>query len=152
MATTVSFPSSPTLNQTYTYGSVTWKYDGTKWIVVGYAEYVPENDSVTYAKIATDLKGSQVIGASEINWSLGGIFSKTISGNTTFTFSNLQVNKVISIILTGNFTVAWPSYMNADHLISGVYDGTKVNYIQVHCTNATSGSEKVWWLIKTVGV
>jgi len=41
--------------------------------------------------------------------------------------------------------------MDADHLISGEYDGTTENYIQIHCTNDASGSEEVWWAIKTKG-
>jgi hypothetical protein len=27
----MNFPINPTLNQTYTYGSKTWKWDGTVW-------------------------------------------------------------------------------------------------------------------------
>lgn len=29
-----NFPDSPTLNQTYTYNSATWLWDGTVWTVV----------------------------------------------------------------------------------------------------------------------
>lgn len=29
----IDFPNSPTLNDTYTVGSVTWKYDGEKWAI-----------------------------------------------------------------------------------------------------------------------
>ncbi len=110
------------------------------------------NDSVSYAKIAYDLKGINAVSASNIDWDAGGIHTKTITGSTTFTFSHLRKNKVITILLTGNYTVTWPSYMDADHLISGEYDGTRMNYIQVHCTNDASSSEEVWWAIKTEGV
>ncbi|NBU72805.1 MAG: hypothetical protein EBS53_15410, partial [Bacteroidetes bacterium] len=27
----VSFPSNPTTGQTYTYNSITWRYDGVSW-------------------------------------------------------------------------------------------------------------------------
>ena len=110
------------------------------------------NDSVSYAKIAYDLKGINAVSASNIDWDAGGIHTKTITGSTTFTFSHLRKNKVITILLTGNYTVTWPSYMDADHLISGEYDGKRMNYIQVHCTNDASSSEEVWWAIKTEGV
>jgi hypothetical protein len=33
----IDFPNTPTLNQTYTVGSRTWKYDGEKWVVIDYA-------------------------------------------------------------------------------------------------------------------
>ena len=32
--TAIDFPNSPTTNQTFTSGSTTWKYDGSKWKVV----------------------------------------------------------------------------------------------------------------------
>jgi len=34
MATSISFPVSPTIGQQYTYGSVTYEWDGVKWFVV----------------------------------------------------------------------------------------------------------------------
>jgi len=110
------------------------------------------DDSVTYAKIASDLKSKSTISSSEIDWSDSGVFTKTLSANTTFTFSNLQLNKVITLVLTGDYTITWPSYMDDDHFIGGDdYDGTVTNYIQIHCTNATSSSEEVWWTVKAVG-
>ena len=112
----------------------------------------PANNTVTYAKIGTDLKNSSVIASTIINWSASGIFTKTLSANTIFTFSNLQLNKVITLILTGNYTITWPSYMDADHFIGGDdYDGTVTNYIQIHCTDAGSGTEEVWWTCKAKG-
>ena len=30
----ISLPSSPAINDTYTYGSKTWKWDGTRWNIV----------------------------------------------------------------------------------------------------------------------
>ena len=110
-----------------------------------------KSGSIDYSKVANDLKSSTAISASDIDWSSAGVFTKTLTAATTFTFSNLQVNKVITIVLDGNYTITWPSYMDENHLISGEYDGTVKNYIQVHCTNATAGSEEVWWAVKTVG-
>lgn len=110
-----------------------------------------KSGSIDYSKVANDLKSSTAIPASDIDWSSAGVFTKTLTAATIFTFSNLQVNKVITIVLDGNYTVTWPSYMDENHLISGEYDGTVKNYIQVHCTNATAGSEEVWWAVKTVG-
>jgi hypothetical protein len=34
---TLNFPDNPTLNQTYSYGGVIWRYDGEKWRVTGTA-------------------------------------------------------------------------------------------------------------------
>ena len=111
----------------------------------------PVDSSVSYAKVGSDLKSKQAVSAADIDWSSGGLFTKTLTADTTFTFSNLQLNKTVTLIVSGDFVITWPSYVDADHLISGEYDGTANNYIQIHCTNATSGSEEVWWAIKTEG-
>lgn len=34
---TINFPDNPVLNQTYSYGSIVWRYDGEKWRVTGTA-------------------------------------------------------------------------------------------------------------------
>jgi len=102
----------------------------------------PTNTSVSYAKIANDLKSSSVISASAIDWSAAGVFTKTLTANTTFTFSNLQLNKVITLVLSGNYTVTMPSGVK---VISGEYDGSTTNYIQLHCTNTST--PVVWCVI-----
>lgn len=35
MATTINFPDSPTQGQQYTYGNVTYEYNGTTWKAIG---------------------------------------------------------------------------------------------------------------------
>ena len=107
-------------------------------------ERTPSNGSVTYAKIATDLTSRQAVSASDINWATGGVYTKTLTAATTFTFSNLQLNKVITFVASGNFTITLPAYCKR---ISGEYDGSTTNYIQFHCTNNASGSEEVWYTI-----
>lgn len=56
---------------------------------------------------------TQAIGASDIDWSTGGVFSKSISGNTTFTFSNTQdgATKIVSVSSSGSYTVTWPTVL-----------------------------------------
>lgn len=104
----------------------------------------PIDTSVTYAKLAADLTSRNSIAASNIDWSVGGVFTKTITTATTFTFSNLRLNKVITLVMTGNFAITLPMYCK---IISGTYDGTANNYIQFHCTNTGSGTEEVWYVI-----
>lgn len=57
--------------------------------------------------------GTQVtISASAIDWHGGTHFTKTLSGNTTFTFSNNADTLSIIVFITnttGNFTVTWPT-------------------------------------------
>jgi len=109
----------------------------------------PTDNSTTYAKIATDLKSSAAISAANIDWSSAGVFTKTLTAAITFTFSNLQLNKVITVVLTGDFTVTLPAYVK---VVSGIYDGTVSNYIQFHCTNAGSTTEQVWCVISQEAV
>lgn len=104
----------------------------------------PSDNSVTYAKLNTTLTSRQAVAAAAIDWSLGGVYTKTMTAATTFTFSNLQLNKVITLVLAGNYTVTLPAYCKR---ISGTYDGATTNYLQFHCTNSTGGSEEVWYTI-----
>ena len=105
--------------------------------------------AVTYAKLASSLVSRSALSGTSIDWSAAAIFTKTLSTGTTFTFSNLQLNKVITLVITGNYTLSLPSYCKR---ISGTYDGAVSNYIQLHCTNATSSSEEVWYTINQEAV
>jgi hypothetical protein len=47
-----------------------------------------------------------------VNWALSNVFYITLSGNTTFTFSNQSDAQTITIAITNtasNYTVTWPS-------------------------------------------
>lgn len=59
---------------------------------------------------------SSAISASDIDWSTlaasGGIYTKTLGANTTFTFSSKAVGQTIVVRLTNtasNYTVTWPT-------------------------------------------
>jgi hypothetical protein len=51
------------------------------------------------------------ISASAIDWSLGSTFQKSISGSTTFTFSNAVAGQwiTVKVAAAGANTVAWPT-------------------------------------------
>lgn len=57
----------------------------------------------------------QAISGTDIDWSLncsGGVYTKTLSANTTFTFSNRTAGQTIVVRLTNtasNYTVTWPT-------------------------------------------
>jgi hypothetical protein len=54
---------------------------------------------------------AQAIAALNIDWSTGNMFTKTLSANSTFTFSNAISGQTIVIRLTNtasNYTVTWP--------------------------------------------
>lgn len=112
--------------------------DGTDWTsgIGG----IPD-DSITYVKLDGDLVDRVVISAVNVDWSAGSIFTKTLTTNTTLTFSNYQLNNIITLVITGDYAFGFPDTVNT---ISGTYDGTVSNYIALHCINATGGSEEVW--------
>ena len=101
---------------------------------------------MTYAKMATDLTSRQTVAASNIDWSTGGIFVKTLTQSTTFTFSNVQLNKVITLIVSGAYAFSIP--VPAANIL-GIANTAKTNKIQIQCTNSTSGSEEFWATITT---
>lgn len=104
----------------------------------------PVDGTVSYIKLSADLTSRNSVSASNVDWNVGGVFTKTLSGETTFTFSNLKLNKVITLVLAGDFAITLPAYCKK---ISGSYSGAVSNYIQFHCTNEVSGSEEVWYTI-----
>lgn len=57
--------------------------------------------------------GSVAVAAMDIDWSLGGVFTKTLAaGSNTFTFSNSADGWLITVIVTsdaGGSTLSWPS-------------------------------------------
>jgi len=59
---------------------------------------------------------TSAIGASDIDWStlknVDGLYTKTLSANTTLTFSNVTAGQTIVIAITNtasNYTLAWPA-------------------------------------------
>lgn len=59
------------------------------------------------------LKTTSVLGANDVDWSLQGPFEKTITGNTTLTFSNAVDGQtiVLHVLSTGAFTLALPTIL-----------------------------------------
>lgn len=55
---------------------------------------------------------TQAISSTDIDWSAGNLFTKTLASNTTFTFSNQLSGQTIVVRLTNtasNYTVTWPT-------------------------------------------
>jgi hypothetical protein len=108
----------------------------------------PTDDSVTYAKVATNLKSSATI-SSTVNLSSNGIGIITLSANTSFTFTNFELNKTFLLIITANNYT--PSFaQGSKHILvegNATMFSTGVYYISLTCINATSGSEKLLTVI-----
>ena len=96
------------------------------------------DDGVTYAKMGSEFTTAAVISASDVDFSSAQVFTKTLSGATTLTFSNVSTGMVKDLVITGDFTLSLPASVKT---ITGTYDGTVSNLIQIVSTN---GSTEQW--------
>jgi len=94
----------------------------------------PTDNSVTTGKLAVAYKSIVAMAALNVDWSTGQVFTKTLTANSTLTFSNLHIG-VKDLEITGNYTLGLPTGFK---IITGTYDGTVANLIQVICTNTTT--------------
>lgn len=90
--------------------------------------------------------------ADEIDWSIGGTFiHPTLTGATTITDTLLPqgiATKTITLYVDGDFALTFPLYYV---VVSGAYDGTKMNQIVLECVNGNSGSELVYIQYNPIG-
>jgi len=96
------------------------------------------DDGVSYAKMGSEFTTSATISASDVDFSSAAVFTKTLSANTTLTFSNVSTGMVKDLVITGNYTLTLPASVKT---ITGTYDGTVANLIQIVSTN---GSTEQW--------
>ncbi len=103
---------------------------------VSFASYFGRPPKVFNSTIAT-----QAISGTSIDWRTGSVFTKTLSANTTFTFTGQLTGQVIIVRLTNtasNYTVTWPTVRwvggTAPTMTTGafsdvytlIYDGTNI--------------------------
>ena len=97
------------------------------------------DDSITYAKLANEFTTSSAVAASDVDFSTAQVFTKTLTADTTFTFSNASIGMVKDLVITGDFALTLP----AGSTVSGTYNGTVSNLIQVVVT----GAAEYWFSI-----
>jgi len=104
------------------------------------------NDAISYAKLGSEFTTTAALSASDVDFSAAQVFTKTLTANDTLTFSNVSTGMVKDLVITGNFTLTLPSSVK---IISGEYDGTVSNLIQIAATN---GSTEQWATISQEAV
>ena len=90
-----------------------------------------DDDSITYAKLGTEFTTSAAVAATTLDFSTAQVFTKANSGTVTYTITNADTGMVKDLILTGDYTIA---FVDNPTIISGTYDGTVANLIQVIVT------------------
>jgi len=99
---------------------------------------VLNDDAVSYDKLGAEFTTAAVISASDVDFSSAAVFTKTLSDNTNLTFSNVETGMVKDLVITGNFPLQLPVSVKT---ITGTYDGTVSNLIQIVSTN---GATEQW--------
>ncbi len=96
------------------------------------------DDAISYSKLAAEFTTAAAISASDVDWATAAVHTKTLSANTTLTFSNVSTGMAIDLVITGNYTLTLPASVKE---ITGTYDGTVGNLIQIVSTN---GNTEQW--------
>jgi len=92
-------------------------------------------DFVDYDKLAGEFTTSAAIAASDVDFSSAAVFTKTITGTTTLTFSNVETGMVKTLVISGDASLA----MTGVTTLNGDYSGTaSKNIIQIVSTNGSS--------------
>ena len=107
------------------------------------------DDSITYSKLADEFTTIDPLTAGatvDIDFSDAQVYTLTITEDTTISFSSVSTGMVKDIIVTGNFALTLPTSLKE---ISGTYDGTVSNLIQVVSTN---GATEQWGTISQEAV
>ena len=96
------------------------------------------DDAISYAKLGNEFTTATTLSASDVDFSTAQVFTKTLTANDTLTFSNVSTGMVKDLVITGEFTLTLPASVK---VISGAYDGTVSNLIQIVATN---GATEQW--------
>jgi hypothetical protein len=96
------------------------------------------DNAISYAKLGAEFTTAAALSGTAVDWATAAVFTKTLSGNTTLTFSNASTGMVIDLVITGNHTLTLPASVKE---ITGTYDGTVGNLIQIVSTN---GNTEQW--------
>lgn len=93
---------------------------------------------VSSGVLGDEFTTSAALSGTDVDWTSAAVFTKTLAANTTLTFSNVETGMVKDLVITGDYTLTLPSSVN---VISGTYDGTVSNLIQIVSTN---GATEQW--------
>ena len=83
---------------------------------------------IKYGVLGTEFTTASAVVAANIDFSAAAVFNKTLTADTTFTFSNDGIGMVKDLVLTGSFV---PTFPVGSKVTNGAYDGTVANFIQI---------------------
>ncbi len=94
-------------------------------------------DAVSYAKLGAEFTTAAALSGTDVDWSTAQTFTKTLSGDTTLTFSNVSTGMQINLVISGNHNLTLPSSVK-ELTNASTYDGTGENLISIVSTNGAT--------------
>jgi len=85
------------------------------------------DDSVDFDKLGAEFTTTAAV-TTALDFGSAQVFTKTMTADTTFTYSNVGIGMVKDFILTGAFVPTFPA---GTKTIAGTYDGSVSNLIQI---------------------
>ena len=95
------------------------------------------NDGVTYAKLGAEFTTAAALSGTAVDWATATTFTKTLSADTTLTFSNVSTGMQINLVISGNYTLTLPSSVK-ELTNASTYDGSGENLISIVSTNGNT--------------
>ena len=96
---------------------------------------VLNDDAVSYNKLGAEFTTAAAVAASAVDFSTAQVFTKTLTADTTLTFSNVATGMVKDLVITGAHALVLPASVK---VISGTYYGAVSNLIQIAVTNCST--------------
>ena len=97
-----------------------------------------DTSSVSLGMLAANFKSIVALGSgTEVNWANGQVFTKTLSGPTTLTFTGVQTGMQINLVISGNYGLTLPTSVK-ELTNASSYDGSGENLISIVSTNGAT--------------
>lgn len=97
-----------------------------------------DTSSVSLGMLAANFKTIVALGSgTEVNWANGQVFTKTLSGDTTLTFTGVQTGMQINLVISGNHQLTLPGSVK-ELTNANSYDGSGENLISIVSTNGAT--------------
>jgi len=95
------------------------------------------DDNVTYSKLGVEFTEAAALTGTSVDWTSAQTFTKTLSANTTLTFTGVSTGMQINLVISGNYTLTLPSSVK-ELTNASTYDGTGENLISIVSTNGNT--------------
>jgi hypothetical protein len=147
----LDFPASPNINDTYTFGGVTWTYDGTTWKVLGRFQFTSsETDPIFTSSPANNILTQNITNwNSAYGWgdhATAGYLSSigSISGHTDVNIATLQDSQLLKYSVANSRWENWtPNYLTSYSETDPVFTASAAGGITG--TNITNWNTAYGW-------